>query len=380
MKLFEEFFESEKSGGIALIICTIISLLITNLVPGDAYTQFWNLSISGMTLNHWINDGLMAVFFLMIGLELKTEFMEGHLADKKTAILPIVAAVGGMLVPAGCHLLFNAGTNTQAGAGIPIATDVAFALAVLAMLGKNIPGILKVFLIALAVIDDLCAIIAIAVFYTSTIHWSYLGISLLIFIILLLLNRFKVNSLIIYLIGGAAMWYFMHHSGVHATISGVLLALTIPYEKNKESSLTPVVQHALHKPVAFIILPLFAMANTCISLSGNFFEALAEKNSIGIMTGLVIGKPLGIILFCFLAVFFGIGSLHPQLKWKHILGIGLLAGIGFTISIFISLLAFEEPALINQSKMAVLSASVVSALLGFLWLKAIGNEKDINNM
>lgn len=368
-KLLGEFFKSDKAGGVLLILCTIISLLVSNFFLKGSYLEIWHSKLAGMSVEQWINEGLMAVFFLLVGLELKREFVVGELSDIKNALLPIVAAIGGVLVPAGVFLFFNYGTTTQSGVGIPMATDIVFALGILSLLGNKVPPSLKVFLTALATIDDLCAIVIIAIFYTASLSLVNLFISLGIFSVLLILNRLKVKSLIPYIIGGAFMWYFILHSGVHSTITGVLLAVTIPFDKNKDTSPSSILQHQLHKPVAFIILPLFALANTAIALNGSDQIDLTHPNSFGIFAGLVIGKPLGIFLISFLAVTIGICSLPQRTTWADVFGIGLLGGIGFTISIFISLLAFDQQDIINQSKITVLISSSVSGLLGFLWLR-----------
>lgn len=320
-KLFKEFFDSEKSGGLTLIVCTIISLIIANSTFGADYQHFWQTQFQGHSFEHWINDGLMTIFFLLIGLELEREIYIGELSKLKNALLPIFAAIGGMLVPAGIFLLFNYGTATQAGAGIPMATDIAFALGILSLLGNRVPTSLKVFLTALAVIADLGAIIIIAIFYTKTLLWTNLFIALGIFALLLVLNRMKVRNLIPYLIGGFAMWYFMLHSGVHATITGVLLAFALPFGNGDEKSTSYILQHFLHKPVAFIILPIFALANTAIVFSSEITQTLTENNSLGIALGLIVGKPLGIFLLTFLAVSFGLCKLPTDLNWKSIFGV-----------------------------------------------------------
>ena len=368
-RLFTEFFESEKAGGILLIFCTVISLLLANSVFRDHYINLWHFQIAAQSLEHWINDGLMTIFFLLIGLELEREIYIGELSSFKNATLPIVAAIGGMLVPAGLFIIFNFGKPTQSGAGIPMATDIAFAIGILSLLGNRVPASLKVLLTAIAVIDDLGAIIIIAIFYTSTISFINLGIALAIFAFLLVLNRLKVYNLVPYLIGGVAMWYFMMHSGIHATISGVLLAFAIPFGNGREKSPSYILQHILHKPVAFLILPLFALANTCIVINSNWYEGLGHSNSIGILVGLIAGKPTGIFLFSFVAVSLGLCALPQDLKWKQILGVGFLAGIGFTMSIFITLLAFDNTELITQSKIAILIGSLVSGVIGFFWLR-----------
>jgi NhaA family Na+:H+ antiporter len=365
---FNRFFNSEKAGGLVLICCTVVSLALTNSSLQHGYLGFWHLPLAGQTPEYWINDGLMTVFFLLIGLELEREVYQGELSNPKNALLPMVAALGCILMPAGIYLLFNAGTAAQAGAGIPMATDIAFALGVLSLLGKRVPASLKVFLTALAVIDDLGAIIIIAVFYTGTLVWTNLLIALLVFILLLVLNRLKVRNLFPYLAGGVLMWYFMLHSGVHATITGVLLAFTIPFGDGGGKSSSWILQHFLHKPVAFIILPLFAMANTALLIGSSWQENLAAHYSIGIMAGLVIGKPLGITLFSAAAAALGITALPEDLEWKHIIGAGFLGGIGFTMSIFITLLAFTDPDIINNAKFIILLSSLVSGIAGFIWL------------
>lgn len=367
--LFKDFFNSEKAGGLMLILATIVSLVLANTPFQNTYTGFWNIDLGGHTVTHYINDGLMAIFFLMIGLELEREIYIGELADLKSASLPIMGAIGGMVLPAAFYMVFNFGTSTQDGAGIPMATDIAFAIGVMSLLGNRVPSSLKVFLIALAVIDDLGAIMVIALFYTKAIFLNDLLISLGIFGILLILNRLRVHNLMPYLVGGALMWYFMLNSGIHATIAGVLLAFAVPFGNGDERSPSFILQHFIHKPVAFIILPLFALANTAIEIPPGWYNGLATNISVGIFTGLLIGKPLGIVLSSLLAVKAGFSSLPEGLQWKHILGAGLLAGIGFTMSIFITLLAFDNILMINQAKIAVMIASVIAGSIGFVWLK-----------
>lgn len=367
-KLFKDFFESEKSGGLTLIVCTAISLLIANSKWASSYEHFWQFIVAGHGISHWINDGLMTIFFLLIGLELEREIYLGELSNIKDALLPIFAAIGGMLLPAGLFLLLTYGTEGQTGIGIPMATDIAFALGVLSLLSNKVPTSLKVFLTALAVIDDLGAILVIAIFYTKYILWMNLFIALGIFIVLLILNRLKVRNLIPFLLGGVAMWYFMLNSGVHATITGVLLAFAIPFGNGDEKSTSYILQHFLHRPVAFIILPLFALANTAISIDGNIVETLTHSYSLGIAFGLIIGKPLGIFLISFMVVSLGICKLPFDLDWKAIIGAGFLGGIGFTMSIFITLLAFENATIINNAKFMILTASLVAGILGYLFL------------
>ena len=369
--LMKDFLDNEKMGGIVLIICTIVSLILANSSIGESYAHFWHAKVGTESVEYWINDGLMAIFFLLIGLELEREIYIGELSDLKKASLPIFGALGGMLVPAAIFLIFNFGTASQSGAGIPMATDIAFAVGVLSLLGKRVPVALTVFLMALAVIDDLGAILIIAFFYTSSLNFIFLFCSLGIFGVLLLLNRLKIYNLIPYLVGGVAMWYCMLHSGVHATITGVLLAFAIPFQNGEKKSISYRLQHFIHKPVSFLILPLFALANTCVVIDSNWTESLTHDSGLGILCGLVLGKPLGIMLVCFLAIKLGWSSLPHKIKWKHLLGVGMLAGIGFTMSIFITILAFDQQELIDHSKIAILIASLVSGISGFIYLKVI---------
>lgn len=369
-KLFNDFFESEK-GGVLLIVCTVISLLLANSSIGETYLAFWHAQLGGLSIEGWINEGLMAIFFFLIGLELKREIYVGELSNVKNAMLPVFAAIGGMIIPAGIYTIFNYGTITQAGAGIPMATDIAFAIGILSLLGSRVPASLKILLTAIAVIDDLGAIIIIAVFYTTSLSLVNLLVVLVVFGLLALLNHFKINYLFIYILGGIVMWYFMLHSGVHSTLAGILLALTIPFGKGEKTSLSYKTQDWLHKPVSLIILPLFALANTAIVFDTGWDTGLAATGSVGIFAGLIIGKPVGIILFSFLAVFFSWGVLPKGVKWKEVLGIGLLAGIGFTMSIFITLLAYDDSILIRESKISILLASLVSGILGYSWLHLI---------
>jgi len=373
-RTFNDFFASEKSSGIVLLLCTIISLGIANSLAGPAYLEFWHAYVAGLSIEHWVNDALMAVFFLFVGLELERELYNGELSNFRKALLPIFAAAGGIALPALIHFSLNAGTPTQAGSGIPMATDIAFALGVLALLGSRIPASLKVFLTALAVMDDLGAIIVIAVFYTQQFSLAYLLGALAVFGVLLVFNRvFRVMSLLPYLAGGALMWFLMYKSGVHATISGVLLAFAIPFSAKTDDEASPShrLEHILHKPVAFIILPIFALANTGIVIGSGWQQDLLSANSLGIIGGLVLGKPIGIALLCVLTVAMGVCRLPDDLKWRHIIGAGFLGGIGFTMSIFITNLAFSgDASVINASKMAILLASLSAGVLGFVWLKA----------
>ena len=376
---FVSFFESERSSSLLLIGCTLLSVLLANSAMGNAYVHFWHQDVFGMSLEHWVNDGLMAIFFLMIGLELERELYSGELSSVKKALLPAIAATGGVIVPALIHLFFNAGTNTQAGIAIPMATDIAFALGIIALLGSRIPASLKVFLVALAVIDDLIAVIIIAVFYTADLNLLYLAAALSTFAFILFCNlKLRIMSLPLYLIGGVLMWVFMLKSGVHATIAGVLLAFAIPYSAKSEDSHSPShkLENFLHKPVAFIILPIFALANTGVILSADWASQFLQTNSLGIMTGLILGKPLGIYLSSYLAVSHRVCQLPEGLNWNHIFGVGLVAGIGFTMSIFITNLAFPaQTDLINASKIAIFSASLIAGTFGYLWLARYSHSR-----
>lgn len=372
-RTFQNFFASEKSGGIVLVACTVASLIVANSPAGADYASAWRCHFAGMSLEHWINDGLMAIFFLLIGLELERELYVGELSDFRNALLPIFAAGGGMAVPALIHFVLNRGLPTQAGIGIPMATDIAFALGILALVGARVPASLKIFVAAFAVIDDLGAIVVIAVFYTAQLSIGFLAGALAVWFLLIALNRlFRVMSLVPYLLGGALMWYLMLRSGVHATIAGVMLAFAIPFSARDDDEASPShrLEHHLHKPVAFIILPIFALANTGITLGENWLPGLGSLNSLGIGAGLVVGKPAGVLLLCLLAVASGICQLPAGLGWRHVAGAGILGGIGFTMSIFITNLAFGgSPEVVNASKMAILMASLTAGLLGYLWLR-----------
>lgn len=367
--LFKKFFESEKSGGLTLIFCTLLSLILANSFLGNSYLSFWHFQFLNHSLEFWINDGLMTIFFLLIGLELERELYNGELSNIKNALLPLSGALGGMLFPAGLFILLNYKTSTQSGFGIPMATDIAFAVGILSLLGNKVPTSLKVFLTALAVIDDIGAILVIAIFYTKSIIWLNLFIAFSILGFLFVLNRLKVNNLIPYLIGGIFMWFFMLNSGVHATITGILLAFVIPFGDGSDKSISIVLQNFLHKPVAYFILPLFALANTAIIINSGWENALTEKYCLGIALGLILGKPLGIWLFSYLSVKLKICQLPDELNWKSILSVGFLGGIGFTMSIFITLLAFTNEIHINNSKIIIILSSLIAGFIGFFTLK-----------
>lgn len=387
-RLFIEFFDSERASGIVLIACTLTSILIANSLFGKGFIDFWHLKVGfdagflalHYSVEHWVNDALMAIFFLLIGLEIEREIYIGELSDLKNASLPIFAAIGGMAIPALFYFLINRGTGTQNGFGIPMATDIAFALGVLALLGNRIPASLKVFLTALAIIDDLGAILMIAIFYVGDFSLLYLVLSLAVFAGLIVLNRLGVNSLAAYLIPGILMWYFMLQSGVHATLAGVLLAFALPFRDGGEKSPSYRLQHFLHKPVAFLIMPLFALANTGIVFTRGWTSELLSPNSLGVFAGLVFGKPVGIVAACFLAVRSGLSRLSGDLSWGQIVGVGFLGGIGFTMSIFITLLAFENPMTIQSTKISILLGSLIAGVIGYLvlsWQKApVTSELD----
>ena len=368
-RLFKDFFESEKAGGLILIACTLLSLGIANSFFGEHYQHFWHRELGGRPIEFWINDGLMTVFFLLIGLEIEREIYIGELSNFSNALLPISAAIGGMLVPALIHLGFNYGTPFQKGIGIPMATDIAFALGILSLLGNKVPASIKIFLTALAIIDDLGAIVIIAVFYSKGFSIVYFACAMLLFGAMFVLNGLKVHRTWIYLVLGVVMWYCMLHSGIHATITGILLAFAIPFGGSGPKSPSYLLQHRLHWPVAFVVLPLFALANTGIAIPDNWTEGLVSTNSLGILMGLVLGKPIGILTFSLISVAIGLCNLPDGMRKRDLLGVGFLAGIGFTMSIFITLLAFNETDTITHSKIAVFMASVLAGFLGFIILK-----------
>jgi NhaA family Na+:H+ antiporter len=362
VKVFRDFFSSSSSGGILLIFCVLVSLVIANTGYGANYIQFLNkeigLNSESLHLRYpillWVNDGLMAIFFLLVGLEIKRELVEGELSSPKKAALPVFAAVGGMLVPALLYALFNNNTATSNGWGIPMATDIAFAIAILALLGDRVPNSLKIFLTALAIVDDLGAILVIALFYSTDIQTTYLLYAGGILLLQVVFNRLGMKNLMFYLIPGLFMWYFIHLSGVHATVAGVLTALTIPTTPDATESPLEKLEHTLTKPVNFIIMPIFALANTNIEFVEGMVEGIFSNLSLGIILGLLAGKPIGILVFSWVSVALGLSSLPRGTNWKQILGLGLLAGIGFTMSIFIALLSFSHPLFQTQAKFGIL--------------------------
>jgi NhaA family Na+:H+ antiporter len=383
LRPFKEFFQSSSTGGIILIICVIVSLLIANSSFGKPFEAFLaheiGSDIAGIHLRYpillWINDGLMAIFFLLVGLEIKREMVEGELSSFKKASLPILAALGGVLAPALIYFWFNSGSETAGGWGIPMATDIAFAIAIISMLGKRAPSSLKIFLSALAIVDDLMAILVIAIFYSTDIHYIYLLYAAGIFAFLLLLNKLKVKNLAAYLIPGLFIWYFIHHSGVHATIAGVLTAFAIPTTPDATESPLEKLEHILVNPVNFLIMPIFALANTNIEFEAGMLSGLGTVLGMGIIAGLVLGKPFGITLFSWLGVKLGIGKMPKNATWMHIIGVGMLGGIGFTMSIFIALLSFSGKHLIlSEAKFSILTASIISGILGYVWLSLLAKR------
>ncbi|MCE6991054.1 Na+/H+ antiporter NhaA [Dyadobacter sp. CY323] len=377
---FKAFFKSGSIGGIILIVCVFISLIVANTSLGPGFeallAQEIGGDIAGIQLRYpvllWINDGLMAIFFLLVGLEIKRELVEGELSSFKKASLPILAALGGVIAPAAIYFALNKGTETAGGWGIPMATDIAFAIAVISMLGKRAPSSLKIFLSALAIVDDLMAILVIALFYSTDIHFMYLLYAAGIFIFLLILNKLRVKNLAAYLVPGLFIWYFIHHSGVHATIAGVLTAFAISTTPDATESPLEKLEHILVNPVNFVIMPIFALANTNIAFEPGMLAGLGTVLGLGIITGLVIGKPLGITLFSWLAVKMGIAKMPGNASWMHIIGAGMLGGIGFTMSIFIAVLSFSEKQhVLSEAKFSILTASIISGVLGYLWLSRL---------
>lgn len=376
---FHEFFKAEASAGILLMAATAIAFAWANSSWSDSYFHLWEVPAGfytpqfqfTKTVHHWINDGLMAVFFFVVGLEIKREMIAGELASLKKATLPILAAAGGMVVPAGIYIALNHGGPASGGWGIPMATDIAFSLGVLALLGPRAPLPLKVFLSAFAIVDDIGAVLVIALFYTASIAWSALGFAAGILALLLLLNRLRVHSTWPYLVLGACLWFFILKSGIHATVAGVLLALFIPSRAPDEQTPSPMkyLEHLLHPWVAFVIVPLFALANAGVRLEGADLDLIMHPVFLGIAAGLIIGKQIGILLFSWLGVRFGMASLPKGVCWRHVYGAGWLGGIGFTMSVFITTLAFDDPAMLTVAKLAILAASVLSAVGGWLLLR-----------
>lgn len=374
---WQKIINDSRSVGILLFAGSILSIIVANTVFSKSYLEFWNtefhLSSSfhlPHSILHWINDGLMAVFFFLVGIEIKRELISGELSSIKKSLLPIFAALGGMIVPAIIYSLFNKQTIYEHGWGIPMATDIAFSLGVASLLGKRVPASLKIFLMALAIIDDLGAILVIAFFYGGAVQWFYLLTSIVITIVLLVLPKMKITFGWWNYALGILLWYSMFNSGIHATIAGVLFAFTIPQNALEK------IQHSLHVPVNFIVLPLFAIANTAIIIPENFTAAFTSTLNYGIIAGLVIGKPLGIVMACWIIVRLKWSELPRNVNWHKLTGIGFLAGIGFTMSIFIAMLAFNNPAMQDMAKVSVLSASLISMIVGYIWLLNCKTETE----
>lgn len=425
---FQRFAQSESFSGILLIFCTVVALVWANSPFRESYAHFWHLNI-GVTIGpfsiehslaHWINDGLMAIFFFVIGLEIKREVLVGELASPSQALFPIVAAIGGMIFPALIYTYFNAGTNAISGWGVPMATDIAFALGVLSLLGDRIPVSLKVFLAAAAIVDDLGAVLVIAFFYTDHISLVSLFIGALIVVASILCNRFGVRKTSVYFVLGLFLWLAFLKSGVHATLAGVILAMTIPartkidedefvqrgksllekfqaaskeenrvlgnrdqfyaldsLQTNCENADAPLqrLEHGLHGLVSFLIMPLFAMANAGVYLGGDLTNAYTNPVTLGVLLGLIIGKQLGITLLLFVLDKVGIISKPYSISWRNLIGVGWLAGIGFTMSLFIANLAFKSPEHIFDAKVGILSASLIAGIIGYFFLKLFGTKQ-----
>jgi Na+:H+ antiporter, NhaA family len=420
--VFQEFFHSEAAGSIVLLACAIIALVLANSPWAGSYFRLletkigfvWGEAEFLLTLHHWVNDGLMAIFFFVVGLEIKREVVAGELSSPRQALLPVMAALGGMLAPAAIYLVFNAGGPGIQGWGVPMATDIAFALGILALLGSRVPVGLKIFLTALAIADDLGAVLVIALFYTEHINWIALLAAGVLLAVMSATNLLHSRRMVIFIFLALAVWFTDYLSGVHATVAGILVALVVPvtaradprlavdsaieqlrhikamnptkesvigngdqflaleaqYEKVRDT-LPPglVLEHQLHPFVAFVVLPLFALTNAGVRLGGEASLSALNSVSIGIVLGLLIGKPLGIMLFSWLAVKSGRAGLPEGVSWGQIAGVGILAGIGFTMALFISELAFQDPALLNAAKLAILAASTVAGIVGYFSLR-----------
>ncbi|TAN19464.1 MAG: Na+/H+ antiporter NhaA [Chitinophagaceae bacterium] len=375
----KDFLKDSRAVGIVLIACTTISLILSNTVLFQQdYTNFWVQTLSifpasmhlPQSLLYWINDGLMTVFFFLVGMEIKRELIIGELASVQKSMLPVLAALGGMIFPAVIFFIFNGNTPFHHGWGIPMATDIAFSLGIISLLGNRVPVQLKIFLTALAIIDDLGAIIIIAVFYATNMHWGYLLFGLGLLVVPILFNLMRAKQLLFYFIPGIVIWYCFLNSGIHPTIAGVLLAFCIPL--SRISSL----EHTLYHVVNFIIMPLFALANTAIIFPSVFDHIIYSPVTYGIMLGLILGKPIGIILFSWLSVKLKIASLPDNTKWKQILGTGMIAGIGFTMSIFIATLAYKEEEWQVLSKIAIIAGSVIAGISGYFYLRIFSGKNE----
>ena len=384
-KPFKWFFKLEAASGLVLLFAAIIALIISNSNLSDLYFStlnkylFIGINQFGLKLSviHWINDALMAVFFFFVTLEIKREFLQGELSDMKQALLPIIAAVGGMVVPALIYVIINYGDpETLNGWAIPSATDIAFSLGVLSLLGRRVPLSLKVFLTALAIIDDLGAILIIAIFYSGDLSLKYLSLMFLSFLVLLFINKVNIKKFLPYLIIGLFLWDFTHNSGIHATIAGVLLAMTIPHRKKENDfSLLLKVEHSISPYVAFGIMPLFAFANAGVSLEGLTFSSLLDKVPLGIVLGLFVGKQLGVFLFSFISIKLKIAKMPNNSNWFNLYGVGILTGIGFTMSLFVGNLAFvENLQYMDGVKIGVLTGSLLSTIGGYFLILLSPNK------
>tara|TARA_B100001939_G_scaffold91113_2_gene78062 strand:+ start:2670 stop:3842 length:1173 start_codon:yes stop_codon:yes gene_type:complete len=384
-KPFKWFFQLEAASGLVLLFAAIIALIISNSTLSNLYFDtlnkylFIGINNFGLKLSvlHWINDALMAIFFFFVTLEIKREFLQGELSNIKQALLPIIAAVGGMLIPALVYVFINLGdSETLNGWAIPSATDIAFSLGVLSLLGKRVPLSLKVFLTALAIIDDLGAILIIAIFYSGDLNIKYLSLMLLAFILLLVINKFNIKKFLPYLIVGIFLWDFTHNSGIHATIAGVLLAMTIPHrKKEKDFSLLIKIEHSISPYVAFGIMPLFAFANAGVSLDGLTFSSLLNKVPLGIVLGLFLGKQLGVFVFSYISIKLKIAQMPNNSNWFNFYGVGVLTGIGFTMSLFVGNLAFvDNMQYMDGVKIGVLTGSLLSTLVGYFLILLTPNK------
>ena len=382
---FKWFFKLEASSGLVLLFAAIIALIISNSNLADLYFSLLNKYIFiginqfglKLTAIHWINDALMAIFFFFVTLEIKREFLQGELSNKKQALLPIIAAVGGMIIPALIYIFINFGDReTLNGWAIPSATDIAFSLGVLSLLGKRVPLSLKVFLTALAIIDDLGAIVIIALFYSGDLSIKYLCLMLLAFLVLLVINKFNIKKFLPYLVVGIFLWDFTHNSGIHATIAGVLLAMTIPHRNNdKDFSLLIKIEHAISPYVAFGIMPLFAFANAGVSLEGLTISSLLDKVPLGIVLGLFLGKQIGVFVFSYISIKLKVAQMPNNSNWFNFYGVGILTGIGFTMSLFVGNLAFvENMQYMDGVKIGVLTGSLLSTLFGYFLILFTPNK------
>lgn len=379
-KALKQFLENEAAGGILLLLMAALAFAFCNSSLGDSYTEFINFEVFGWTLHHWVNDGLMALFFYVVGLEIKKEVFQGALSDRKKSSLAVSGALGGMIVPALIYYFFNYHDDLdKAGWAIPMATDIAFAVGVLTLLGKRVPSELKIFLLALAIVDDLGAILVIAIFYTKQLSVTYLLLALIPFLLIYLMNKYRPTYRLIYILLGIASWYLVYKSGIHATIAGVVLALLTPFKLKAGKTTTTPLSHwlyKLHPVVTFSIMPLFAFFNAGLSMQGiSFSDLLHSEVSVGTSLGLLLGKPIGIVTFCYLACVLKISKLPESTNWFDMAGVGLIAGIGFTMSLFINDLTFAGTDIEKYAKLGVLVGSLVSAILGYIVLRILLSRK-----